>query len=194
MSQHLLRRIIPNEQFQAILEFSNGERRILDLAVLRTEKGWAQLAYPQHIKNFVLSEDSVFWAEGGKIEASYLYEKSKPIHEDALENQTIRLSYKNQAPTSEDKFHHVYGVFLAPFSTKPFRIDESIGGGHAERGGGHSLSISELVAWPEWRQHFMFSGCSWAVPLIESLARQPEQLLNLLVSESCKRNGLPEIT
>ena len=191
--QHSLKRVIPNENFQVILEFSNAERRIFDMAILCREKGWNKLAYPQHIKNFHMSDDSVVWAEGGKIGANYLYEKSRPIAQASLENQDIRLGYKNQAPTSEDKFHHVYGVFLAPFSTKPFRTEESIGGGHAERGGGNSRSISELMAWPEWREHLMLSGCSWAVPLIESWAEQPEQLLNLLVSEACTRNGLPEI-
>ena len=191
--QHLLRRVIPNENFQIILEFSNAKRRIFDMEILCREKGWHKLAYPQHMKNFYIGEDFVFWAEGGKIEASYLYEKSRPIEQELLENQSIRLSYKNQAPTSKDKFHHVYGVFLASFNTKPFRTEESIGGGHAERGGGDSLSTSELMAWPKWREHFMLSGCSWAVPLIESWAEQPEQLVNLLVNEACKRNGLPEM-
>lgn len=175
-----------------ILEFTNLEYRILDMAVLYKENGWKKLAYPQHMKNFSVSKRAIFWPEGGKAEIDFLYTKSKPITQEFLEHQTIRLSYKNQAPTSEDPSHHVYCVFLAPFSTKAFRIEESIGGGHAERGGGNSLSISELLAWPDWRHHFELSGCSWAVPIIESHAVQTEQLLTLLIGEACKRNGLAE--
>ena len=192
MSKYLLKRVIPNEQFQVILEFSNLEFRILDMTVLCKEKGWTKLGYPQHMKNFTFSESSAYWPEGGTAEASYLYAKSKTIEKSRLENQVIRLSYKNQAPTSEDKSHHVYGVFLAPFSAKPFRVGESIGGGHGDLGGGHSMSISDLLEWPEWKHHFMLSGCSWATTPIEALAGQPEQLLNSLIIEACKRNGLPE--
>lgn len=192
MSQPLLSRAIPNEQFQMILEFANLEYRILDMAVLYKEKGWNKLAYPQHMKNFSASESAIFWPEGGKAEISFLYVKSKPITREMLEQQVIRLSYKNRAPTSEDQFHHIYCVFLAPFSAKAFRVEESIGGGHAERGGGYNMSIPELLAWPEWRHHFKLSGCSWAVPLIESYSSQTEQLLNLLIGEACKRNGVAE--
>lgn len=190
MSKHILKRAIPNEQFQVILEFAESEYRIFDTSVLCREKGWHKLAYPQHMKLFSVSVDAIFWPDGGQVDADYLYQKSRPIDQGQLEHQVIRLSYKNQAPTLEDKHHHVYGVYLAPYSAKIFRIGESIGGGIADRGGGYDLSLSELLAWPDWERHFELSGCSWAALLIESLATKPEQLLDALIGEACKRNGL----
>lgn len=192
MRQHFLKRAIPNEQFQMILEFVGAEYRIFDVSVLYQEKGWDKLAYPQHMKCFTVSENEIFWPDGGKVDANFLYERSTPIDLDRLENQVLRLSYKNQAPTTEDKNHHVYGVFLAPFSKSPFRVGESIGGGFAERGGSNDLSLSELLAWAEWRQHFKLSGCAWAITLIESLASESEQLFEQLIREACKRNGAAE--
>ncbi|WP_136526556.1 DUF2442 domain-containing protein [Geomonas ferrireducens] len=194
MSKQILKRAIPNEQFQVILEFSGSEYRIFDTSVLCKEKGWNKLAYPQHMKTFSVFEDAIFWPDGGQVDASYLYQKSRPIDRGQLEHQVIRLSYKNQAPTSEDTLHHVYAVFLAPYSAKPFRLGESIGGGITDRGGGYDMSLSELLAWPEWKCHFELSGCSWAALLIESLSNNSEHLLNVLIVEACKRNGLAEET
>jgi len=192
INQLLLKRAFPNEQFQVVLEFVGAGCRIFDTSVLCKDKGWHKLAYPQNMKRFTVSENGIFWPDGGKVEASYLYERSKPISQEQLENQVIRLSYKNQAPTSEDKNHHVYGVFLAPFSSKPFRVGESIGGGMADRGGGYDLSLAELLAWPEWKRHFKLSGCSWAAVLVESLDSKSEQLFQSLIGEACMRNGIAE--
>ena len=192
MSQHHLKRAVPNEQFQVILEFVGPEYRIFDTSLLCKDKGWHKLAYPQHMKRFTVSGDGVFWPDGGKVDATYLHERSRPINQEQLEHQVIRLSYKNQAPTTEDKLHHVYGVYLAPYSSKSFRVGESIGGGLADRGSGYDVSLSELLAWPEWKRHFELSGCSWAAALVESLASKPEKLFDALISEACRRNGIAE--
>lgn len=187
-----LRRAVPNEQWQMILEFDGPEYRLFDTSILREKKGWNRLAYPQHLKQFTVTPDSICWDNEGRVDAAYLYRSSTPLPQANLEQQVLRLSYKNQAPTPEDKLHHVYGVYLARFSNKPFRIGESIGGGIADRGGGRDFSLQELLLWPQWKQHFELSGCSWAVPLLESLAGEPDRLLDLLIREACLRNGLPE--
>jgi hypothetical protein len=191
MTAHVLRRAVPNEQWQIILEFAGPEYRLFDTSILRNEMGWSQLAYPQHMKRYVLTPEAISWPEGGKVEASFFYERSKPLDPAGLRNQVLRLSYKNQAPNSEDPSHHVYGVYLARFGDKPFHVEESIGGGMAERGGGRKFSSEELLAWPEWKEHFMLAGCAWAIPIIVSLADDPERALDTLVEEACRWNGLP---
>jgi hypothetical protein len=187
-----LRRAVPNEQWQMILEFDGPEYRLFDTSILCEEKGWHRLAYPQNLKRFTVTPDSICWENDGVVGAKYLYRKSTPLPRSSLEYQVLRLSYKNQAPTPEHKLHHVYGVYLSRFSNKPFRICESIGGGIAERGGEQDFSIQALMLWLLWKQHFELSGCSWAVSLLESLVGEPDRLLDLLVSEACLRNGLPE--
>lgn len=194
MSNYQIVRVFPNEQSQIILELSGPEYRIFDLMILYREMGWKDLAYPQHQKNFISSASEIIWPTSGTVNSKFLYERSKPLENDRLENQIIRLSYKNQAPTSEDKNHHVYGVYLAPYSSKPFRVGESIGGGMADRGGGHDYSLVELQEWAEWKRHFELSGCLWAATLINSLAANPVALIDALIAEACKRNGSPENT
>lgn len=187
---HGLIRAVPNEQSDMVLQFEGPEYRLFDTLILYREKNWHQLAYPQHLKNFTLTPDAVCWHQAGTVDAAFLYRRSAPLEQARLEQQVLRLGYKNQAPTSEHNSHHVYGVYLARFSEKPFRVGESIGGGMADRGYGRDYSMQELLLWPEWKHFFELSGCAWAIPLLESLAAEPERLLDLLVSEACRRNGV----
>ncbi len=146
------------------------------------------LAYPQHMKRYRFNGENIDWEFGGSLKASYLYDKSEPVSGSELERHSIRICYKNQAPTTEDKNHHVYGVYLYPFTEKLFAIGESIGGGHADRGGSRSFSLGELLDWQDWKRHFELSGCSWAIEIIEK-NEELEYLIGMLVREACKRNG-----
>jgi hypothetical protein len=179
-----LQRAVPNEQGQMVLQFGGPEYRLLDTSILRKDKGWDRLANPQHLKRFTVSQESICWEAEGCVDAQYVYRKSRPLSQENLRYQTLRVSYKNQAPTLEDKFHHVYSVDLARFGNEPFLVSESIGGSHAERGSGNAFSTQELLGWPHWRQHFELSGCAWAVPIVESLATEHDRLLDRLVHES----------
>ena len=180
--------VVPNEQWQLVLEFAGEGHRLFDAAIARTEKGWAEFAYPNKLKNLTFTSEQVIWPGGRTLDARYLYAKSKPIQSQALRNQLLRLGYKNQAPTTVHASHHVYGVYLFPFSSQPFSVGESIGGGHGELGGSASYSLSELLDWSEWKHHFELSGCAWAVALVEE-ARTESDLLRTLVKEVCSREG-----
>ncbi len=181
--------ITPNENWQLIIQFSDDEYRLLDVAIPREEHNWKELAYPQHIKRFTFTPNEIIWEFGGELNASYLYKQSEVVDYSSLENQSLRLCYKNQAPTQEDKWHHVYGVYLHPFSHKLFSVGESIGGGHGDRGGSNSYSLTELLSWGEWKNHFNLSGCSWAIPIIES-NQDKELIIRELSKEACRRNGV----
>jgi hypothetical protein len=186
----LLKRAVPNEQWHLILQFEGPEYRLFPVSILHEERGWNKLAYPQHMKRFTLMPDAICWDGIGTVDANFLHDRSAPIEAADLERQVLRLGYKNQAPTPEDKRHHVYGVFLARFGRQPFRLDESIGGGMADRGGGSDYSLPELLRHSGWKQHFTLSGCAWAIPIIESHAGESEHMLDLLVHEACLRNGV----
>ncbi|PQP00810.1 hypothetical protein C5614_04410 [Massilia phosphatilytica] len=185
-----LKRAVPNERWDLVLQFDEQEYRLFPVSILYWERDWKKLAYPQHMKRFMLTSDAICWDDIGTVDAAFLYDRSIPIEPEKLDWEVLRLGYKNQAPTPEDKHHHVYGVFLARFGRQPFKLDESIGGGMAERGRGHDYSLHELLLAPEWKQHFVLSGCSWAIPIIESHVDEPERTMDLLVHEACLRNGV----
>jgi hypothetical protein len=173
-----------------ILEFFGPEYRLFEVAALYSR--WPELAFPQYLKQFTVTAEAIAWNAGGRVDADYLYDNSRPQQRIDLEDQVLLLGYKNQAPSEKHEDHHVYGVFLAPFSSTPFCLGESIGGGFAGTEDASNLTTAELLAWSGWRHHFVSSGCAWAVPLVESLAEKADQLVDTLVSEACKRSGIAE--
>jgi len=100
-----------------------------------------------------------------------------------LPNEYIAISFKNQAPTEQDKTHHVYCFYIHPFNReKPFMLAESIGGGHAERGGSTTLSLKELLQYKDWKAHLEKSGCTWAIEVIEQYQPDIERIADILTS------------
>ncbi|WP_082575648.1 hypothetical protein [Lysobacter sp. Root667] len=82
----------------------------------------------------------------------------------------INVAQKNIAPSADHPDHDVYSFSVVPGSDKPFVFEQSIGGGHSERGGATLLSLSELNEWPgDWRQHLYHSGCSWVIAVLEAV-------------------------
>ncbi len=185
MVEHPLKRAAPNEQGQMILEFVGLEHRLFDVAALYAR--WPRLAFPQHLKQFAVTPDAISWKGNGRTDADYLYENSRPLSRAELENEVLLLGYENRAPTDEHQTHHVYGVYLAPFSSVPFRLGTSIGGGFAGTDTGNDFTTADLLSWSDWMNHFALSGCAWAIPLVESLSEDSDQLIDTLISEACKR-------
>ncbi|MBL8888985.1 MAG: hypothetical protein JNL67_03335 [Planctomycetaceae bacterium] len=192
MPNHRLTQAFPNESFQLVLQFDEVDYRLFAMSILSRDKGWTSLAYPSNLKRFTWDTTEIVWSTGERIDSDFLFEHSTPLDHECLDHQVLRLSYKNQAPTTEHKKHHVFGVYLAPLSTQWLRLSESIGGGVAETGHDQALTLSELFQCHHWQEHFQRAGCSWACKLVENLATQPEQLLQTLVREARERNGMPE--
>ncbi len=182
---------IPNENWEIILKFDSGEYRKFSASTARKDFGYLFLASPPKFKAFSFCEDRITWDEGGEVQAHYLYDNSIPVTIEDLSFQSLRISYKNQAPTEKHSEHHVYGVSIRPFHTsKPFSLGESIGGGIGDIGGSHNYSLSELLALDNWKWYFEMSGCAWAVEVIEK--SQPlSALLNELVETTKHTNGMP---
>jgi hypothetical protein len=182
-----LKRVVPNESWQLVIEFDGGEHRLFDASVAREEMGWPALAYPNRLKHFFYDASSVTWPGIGDVTAAYLHQKSVPLGADRLERQVLRLSYKNQAPTDTHPTHHVYEVCIFPFSRRLFSVGESIGGGHGEMGGSRELDLAELLAWPEWKRHFERSGATWAIPLVDANPDDSTVLSDALTQAICAR-------
>ncbi|MFC5740803.1 hypothetical protein [Dyella tabacisoli] len=184
-----LERVVPNETWQLVIEFGGAEHRLFDAEIARKEMSWPALAYPNRLKNLSYTVSSITWPEIGELSAAYLYRNSTPLTKEGLEHQVLRLSYKNQAPTETHPTHHVYGVYLFPFSANLFDVGESIGGGHGEMGGSRRMRTDELLALPDWKRHFRLSGCDWAIPIVEGHGDEPMKLSDVLVREICRREG-----
>lgn len=82
----------------------------------------------------------------------------------------IEVGRRDLAPSADAARHDVYLFAIDPHgSPRPFRFEQSIGGGHAERGGCADLALDELESWPGlWREHLARAGCRWVIPLLEA--------------------------
>jgi hypothetical protein len=184
-----IRRVVPDEQWHLTIEFAAGEFREFTADKAHRPEGFDALAYPTVFKTLTYDAAAVRWAGIGAIDAATLYRASIPMSAEQLRQHVLRVGYHNRAPTAEDPAHHVYGVYLYPFDPAPFCLGESIGGGHAERGGSRSYGLAELRAWPGWRGFFELSGCDWAIPIVQA-GDDLDVLLDRLVHAICARGGM----
>ncbi|CAD0340632.1 hypothetical protein [Xanthomonas hortorum] len=86
--------------------------------------------------------------------------------------KVVQVSWRNIAPSAEDPDHDVYIFSIDADSATPFWFEQSIRGGHAERGGCSMLALHELEGWPGgWRADVTKAGCAWVIPLLEEALR-----------------------
>jgi len=91
---------------------------------------------------------------------------SSVIDAPASELRWITIGAKNNAV---EPGHWFYVFHIIPGEPdKPFCFEESIGGGHAERGGAVRLGLLELEDWPgDWRNHLLKAGCPWVAEVAD---------------------------
>ena len=189
MTTPTIRRVVPDEQWHLTIEFAAGEFRQFAADKAHRPEGFDALAYPNVFKKLTYDAAAVRWAGIGAIDAATLHRESTPMSAEQLRRHVLRVGYHNRAPTTEDAAHHVYGVYLTPFDPAPFCLGESIGGGHAERGGSQSYGLTELRARPDWQGFFELSGCDWAIPIVQD-GDDLDALLDRLVRAICARGGV----
>ena len=182
----MIKKVIPTDQWELIIELQNSKYIIVKTDSMY-DKGYDFLAYPNQLKAFTYDNEKIIWKNGKSISISKVKSYSKSISKDELQNKNLRISYKNQAPTKEHKTHHWYGVYLYPYAKK-VNVGESIAGGHGERGGSVTLSITELLNYDGWENHFRLSGCEWAIKIINSNKNDEEKLIDELVKGVCSRS------
>ncbi|MEG8125196.1 hypothetical protein G3N70_03160 [Xanthomonas hortorum pv. gardneri] len=86
--------------------------------------------------------------------------------------KVVQVSWRNIAPSAEDPDHDVYIFSIDADSATPFWFEQSIRGGHAERGGLRMLALHELEGWPGgWRADVTKAGGAWVIPLLEEALR-----------------------
>lgn len=201
-------RVIPAEYTGLLIEFEEQGMRVFrprDYFEHQAEPGNVNfLGFPTKFRHLIWSADKVTWPqvsdreliwEGENIwlneltlSSDQLYQLSEPIPERDLKFISYPLGMRNQAPTAEDARHHVFFVMLSPFSSQPFCLGESIGGGHGERGGSNAYSLGELME-KDRMAHFEASGCEWAMTAICQAYEQhmsQAEVIQLLIDQ----NGL----
>ena len=185
-----IRRVVPNENFEFILEFDDRSFRIFPASVARKVQGFEFLAYPNKLKNFLYNPEAVIWGEGQSLSAEYLYQNSKAITGPELLRQALTLGFMNRAPTRQHRTHHVYVVNVFPFNRdEPFCLGESLVGGIAEDYRSREYSLEGLISDPGWKTHFELSGCAWAIEMIERAPRNTDAVIDRLVKAVSVRGG-----
>ena len=90
------------------------------------------------------------------------------------------IASRNGAPTPEHAEPHLYLFRIGRDSATPFIFEESIGGGHAERGGRVALAIEQLERWPgDWRKHLRLAGAADCIACIEAGIHSGDQAATL---------------
>ena len=180
-----LLRVVPTDRGHLVLEFAEHGFRVFDALVAYRTLGWEEFAYSHRVKQLAYDAHTVTWPNVRRLDAAYLLAHSAPIDAATLARQTLRLGFKNQAPTAMHASHHEYDVHLFPFGQRPFSVGESIGGGHAEMGGSRSFGLAQLRAWPDWKTHFELAGCAFAIPVIET-GTSEQEVLDHLIALACR--------
>ncbi|MBZ3927229.1 hypothetical protein [Xanthomonas citri] len=86
--------------------------------------------------------------------------------------KVVEISRRNNAPSADDPTHDVCVFSIAIDADKPFWLEQSIRGGHAERSGCSMLALHELDTWRgHWCAHVTRAGCAWVIPLLEQALR-----------------------
>lgn len=182
-----INRVVPTENWELVAELANGGYRIIETKDIY-DKGFKFLAYPNQLKAFRTDNENIYWKNGVQMSLNDFYELSREIGLDKLKTKSLRVNYKNQAPTKDHKTHHVYGTFLHPFDfEKPISLSESIGGGHADMGGSRQYSLQELKEHEKWRDFLRLSDCDWIIPIVESMA-DSKYLIDKIVKGICDRS------
>lgn len=103
----------------------------------------------------------------------------------------ISIAQRNNAPSVDDIRHDVYEFSLdIDHALQPLFFTQSIGGGHAERGGSFRLGVHELTGTPaDWRAHLRLSGCAWVVECLEAMmsSSMPEAEIASANSQAVQR-------
>jgi hypothetical protein len=178
-------RVVPNDLWQLILEFEASGFRLLPIEPLYSKLGWKHFAYPNVVRHLRFTSEAILWASGETLSAEELLQRSDSVAKADFEYQSFHVGMVNRAPTSSHASHHVYYVSLAAFSDQPFRLGESIGGGHMELGGSFAFSLPELRVHEGWQDHIHLSGCDWLVPLLENFGGDQGVLVDALVRLIC---------
>jgi hypothetical protein len=184
-----LRRVIPNERWELLLEFGDGQWRLFRLAEVYVERGWTALVNPLRAKDLRFDADGVRWAGGEHADVGWLHARSTPLAPAQARWQSIVVGMRNRAPTAQHASHHVYFVSLLPFDEQLLSLGESINGGHFEMGGSRAYAVDELLAVADWRAHFRLADADWAIPFVEREPHDRWALVDALVPELCRRAG-----
>ena len=182
-------RVVPDEQWRLAIEFAGEGLRLFRAERVCRQGPFSALGRPDVLKALSYDDSAVRWAGVGELDAAFLHRESHPMTEAERNLHALLVGYCNRAPTPQHPTHHVYAVYLYPFTSRTFAVGESIGGGHGEMGGSRFFDLAGLRAWPEWQARFELAGCGWAVPIVRD-ANDTAAAIDRLVRAVCARGGI----
>jgi hypothetical protein len=178
----------PIDFYDIILEFSDGSFRKFSPAEVKLNGARGGfLVQPNTIKAFRFSPDELIWYNGIRLDCDFIFDYSTTISPQELLHTSLMLGFRNNAPTLQDSSHHEYRAQINPYNReKPITLCESIGGGHAERGGCTSNTLAEILKM-DWQDHFRKSDCEWAIEIVKSEKNNIPELIDKLIKAVCER-------
>ncbi|MBD3240116.1 MAG: DUF2442 domain-containing protein [Chitinivibrionales bacterium] len=73
---HAVTHVTPTEEYELLLEFDNGERRVFDLRPLLNFGRFSELSSLESFRKVRVSFDTVEWENGLDLDPEYLYNRS----------------------------------------------------------------------------------------------------------------------
>lgn len=170
-----IKNVIPIDYYELIIETDNNKKYLFNPSELKLYENHKFLAYPDKLKNFEISENSIKWYEGLEIQLSQIQKICKPLSKQMAQNKMITIASKNNAPTEKHKTHHVFSIHLKPYNSEQLIcLSESIHGGLGDTGGGYYYSIKSLLQTDNWKDHMNKANCAWGIEIIESKSSEKE--------------------
>lgn len=164
-----IKMVLPIDYYELVIETDKNEKFLFNPNELGLYSEHKFLAYPDRLRNFEIAENSIKWKDGFELQMNKIRKTCKYLSRVEAMKKMITLSSENNAPTEKHPNHHVFSIHLKPYNSEQLIcLSESIGGGHAEMGGGFYYSLETLRVTNNWKGHFKKSNCNWAIEIIES--------------------------
>lgn len=184
-----IKKVIPIDREGLVVLFDNQEYRLFPRQIVVHREKYNFLFSHKTSRSFQYDSDKIVWANNKILNKKKIYRQSERLNIDDLLHKCTTLHIKNQAPTEYDKTHHEFIMQMHPFDhDRTFILSESIGGGHAERGGSHIFSLEKLLHYKNWKYHLEKSGCEWLIDIIEQNQLDIEKIIDLAIVEFIKRS------
>lgn len=171
----IIKMVLPIDYYELIIETDRNKKYLFNPNELGLYEDHKFLAYPDKLRKFDLSDNSIKWENGSELRLKRILEVCKQLSKGEAKNKMITISSYNNAPTERHPSHHVYSVHLKPYNSEQLIcLSESIGGGHGEMGGGHYYTLENLKTASNWKEHLIKSNCGWGIEIIESMNSEKE--------------------
>ncbi|WP_179354698.1 hypothetical protein [Winogradskyella vidalii] len=178
--------VIPTYDWELIFHMNDNTHRVIELKDLRKNSLFTESV--KHFNTFRFNSKKVVWENGSSIDLQNIFMISKSVELNDIENKSIYIGQKNQAPTEKHELNHIYFVAVYPYSAKPIMIGETIGYGLGASGGCATYTFENFKKVKRWKDHLKKAGCDWAISIIDRDDLDSEQKVFKIIE--CIRKGI----